>query len=74
MNYTIKVPDEFNTALGKVFGSESNPNEAIQAYLDTHIKAFLVDILEENPEVKAAKQVYEAKVAEKTAAINVAGK
>ena len=71
MNYTVKVPDEFNTALGKVFGSESNPNEAIQAYLDTHIKAFLVDVIQQDPEVIAAKQAYEDKVAEKTAAINV---
>jgi len=71
MTYTITVPDEFNTALGKIFGSESNPNEAIQTYLDALIKSHLVEIIKEDPEVKAAKQVYEAKVAKKTAAINV---
>ena len=71
MTYTVKVPDEFNTALGKIFGSESNPNEAIQTYLDALIKSQLVEIIKEDPEVKATKQVYEDKVAEKTALITV---
>ena len=83
MIYTVTVPDEYNTELGNRLGKaksrlleewQGDPNEAIQEALDHFIKTNLIEIIKQDPEVLAAKQVYEAKVAQKTAAINVAGK
>jgi len=80
MIYTVTVPDEYNAELGKRFGKakvglleewQGNPNEVIQEALDQFIKNNLIAVIEKDPEVLAAKQVYEAKVAQKTAAINV---
>ena len=80
MNYTVTVPDEYNTELGKRFVKaksrlfeewQGDPSEAIQEALDEFIKTNLIAVIEKDPEVVAAKQVYEAKVAEKTEAINV---
>jgi len=83
MIYTVTVPDEYTAELGKRFGKakvglfeewQGIPNEVIQEALDQFIKTNLIAVIEKDPEVLAAKQVYEAKVAQKTAAINVAGK
>jgi len=80
MIYTVTVPDEYNSELGKSFGKaklglfeewQGNPSEAIQEALDEFIKTNLIAGIEKDPEVLAAKQVYEDKVAQKTAAINV---
>ena len=78
MIYTVTVPDEYNAELGERFGKtklgvewQGNPNEVIQEALDQFIKSNLIAVIEKDPEVLAAKQVYEAKVAQKTAAINV---
>ena len=73
MTYTITVPDDLNTSVARLLDAdlEKDPREAIQTYLDNLIKHYLVEVIKEDPEVIAAKQVYEAKVAQKTAAINV---
>jgi len=71
MNYTITVPDDLNTAVARLLDAdlEKDPREAIQTYLDNLIKHYLVEVIEQDPEVVAAKQVYEDKVAQKTALI-----
>ena len=73
MTYTVTVPDGLNTAVARLLDAdlEKDPSVAIQTYLDNLIKHYLVEVIKEDPEVKAAKQVYEDKVAEKTALINV---
>ena len=38
MDFIVTVPDNYVTALGKKFGNESKPQEAIQAALDKKIE------------------------------------
>ena len=73
MNYTITVPDDLNTAVARLLDAdlEKDPREAIQTYLDNLIKHYLVEVIQQDPEVVAAKLVLDTKVAEKTALITV---
>ena len=73
MTYTITVPDEFNTSVARLLDAdlEKDPREAIQTYLDNLIKHYLVEVIQQDPEVVAARLVLDNKVAEKTALINV---
>jgi len=73
MTYTVTVPDGLNTAVARLLDAdlEKDPSEAIQTYLDNLIKHYLVEVIQQDPEVVAARLVLDNKVAEKTALINV---
>ena len=73
MTYTVTVPDDFNTSVARLLDAdlEKDPREAIQTYLDNLIKHYLVEVIQQDPEVVAARLVLDNKVAEKTALITV---
>ena len=58
MNYTITVPNDLNTAVARLLDAdlEKDPREAIQTYLDNLIKHYLVEVIQQDPEVIAASK------------------
>ena len=81
---TIEIKNGYEIQVAKYFASFQYPSDqvppveehvaAIQAKIEELIFPAYLEAIEKDAEVVAAKQAYEAKVAEKTAAINVAGK
>lgn len=68
MNFTVSVKDDYVTAIGKHFGNEAKPQEAIQAVLDKIINDVYPIVVKEDPAVIAKqeelKQLIDQKIAE----------
>ena len=66
MDFKVTVKDEYVTALGRYFGNESNPQEAIQAVLDKVITdGYDFVIADSDPDVLQKKQEVEDLIRQK---------